>query len=60
MSISRYHRQEILPEVGASGQARLVRSHAMVIGCGALGCVASEWLVRAGVGTVTILDRDLV
>jgi molybdopterin-synthase adenylyltransferase len=60
MSCSRYHRQEILPEVGAAGQARLAGGHALIVGCGALGCVVSQWLVRAGVGTITIVDRDLV
>ncbi|MFG0257091.1 MAG: ThiF family adenylyltransferase [Phycisphaerales bacterium JB043] len=60
MGVSRYHRQEILPQVGAERQSRLRRAHALVVGCGALGCVSCEWLARAGVGTLTIIDRDLV
>lgn len=56
----RYHRQRLLGCIGDAGQARLAASHAIVIGCGALGCTAAEWLARAGVGTLTIVDRDVV
>jgi len=56
----RYHRQMLLPGVGPEGQARLARSHAVVIGCGALGTVAADSLCRAGVGAITIVDRDVV
>jgi len=56
----RYHRQVLLREVGESGQARLAASHAVIIGCGALGSVAAEMLTRAGVGTLTLIDRDVV
>lgn len=56
----RYQRQVALPGVGADGQSRLARAHAAVIGCGALGCTAADLLARAGVGTITIIDRDLV
>lgn len=58
--VSRYQRQMLLAGVGQSGQARLLGSHALVVGCGALGCVSSEMLVRAGVGRLTIVDRDVV
>jgi adenylyltransferase/sulfurtransferase len=57
---SRYHRQEILPGVGPEGQARLASSHAAVVGLGALGCAIADHLARAGVGTLTLIDRDLV
>lgn len=57
---ARYRRQEILPEIGPAGQARLSSAHAAVVGCGALGTVAAELLVRAGVGRVTLIDRDVV
>lgn len=56
----RYTRQERLPGVGPEGQARLARGHALVIGCGALGCAAADILARAGVGRLTLVDRDVV
>ncbi len=56
----RYHRQMLLPSIGENGQARLASSHALIVGCGALGCAIADELARAGVGTLTIVDRDLV
>lgn len=58
--LARFHRQAILPGVGAHGQERLARAHAAIIGIGALGCVTADLLCRAGVGTLTLVDRDLV
>jgi len=46
--------------MGDEGQERLRASHAVVVGCGALGSVQAELLVRAGVGTITLVDRDVV
>ena len=57
---ARYHRQMLLPGVGEAGQRRLYGSSALLIGCGALGTVIAESLVRAGVGRLRIIDRDLV
>ncbi len=56
----RYHRQRILPFVGAEGQRSIRSSHAMIVGVGALGCQIADLLVRAGVGTLTFIDRDVV
>ena len=56
----RYHRQMLLPGIGEEGQRRLRESHALVVGCGALGSVIIDSLARAGVGTLTIVDRDIV
>jgi molybdopterin/thiamine biosynthesis adenylyltransferase len=56
----RYHRQLILPQVGAEGQQKLARSRVLLVGCGALGSVIAEQLVRAGVGRLRLVDRDLV
>jgi len=58
--MNRYNRQQILPQIGPAGQDRLGRSRALLVGCGALGSVIAEQLVRAGVGFLRIVDRDLV
>lgn len=50
----------ILPAVGEAGQARLASAHAAVVGCGALGCASLDLLARAGVGRITLIDRDIV
>src|SRR5881394_220440 len=59
-SSGRYARQQLLAWIGESGQARLASAPVVIIGCGALGTVASGQLVRAGVGHVQIIDRDVV
>jgi molybdopterin-synthase adenylyltransferase len=56
----RYSRQRILPEIGDDGQVRLAGSHAIIVGCGALGSVQAQLLARAGVGRLTVIDRDFV
>jgi adenylyltransferase/sulfurtransferase len=58
--LNRYHRQILLPQIGEPGQQRLLASHAVLVGCGALGCTIADLLARAGVGTLTIIDRDVV
>src|SRR5436190_15553649 len=58
--MNRYHRQMLLPQIGQAGQQRLQRSRVLLIGCGALGTVIAEQLVRGGVGYLRICDRDLV
>ena len=58
--MNRYHRQTLLPQIGDAGQERLGRSRVLLIGCGALGTVIADQLVRAGVGFLRIADRDLV
>jgi molybdopterin/thiamine biosynthesis adenylyltransferase len=50
----------LLPGVGEDGQRRLGAAHAVIVGCGALGCVIADMLARAGVGHLTIIDRDIV
>lgn len=46
--------------VGADGQQRLAEASVLLVGCGALGCVLADAMVRAGVGHVRIVDRDFV
>ena len=57
---SRYARQTRFPPLGEEGQRRLMAGHALVCGCGALGSMMADMLVRAGVGRVRIGDRDFV
>lgn len=59
-AVHRYHRQTLLPPIGLAGQERLRSSHALIVGCGALGSAIADTLARGGVGTLTIVDRDVV
>jgi molybdopterin/thiamine biosynthesis adenylyltransferase len=56
----KYSRQTLFAEIGEVGQERLLAASAVIVGCGALGTVAANLLVRAGVGRVRIVDRDFV
>lgn len=58
--MSRYSRQILFPEIGEDGQEKIRNSSILVVGCGALGTVVSESMVRAGVGKLAIVDRDFV
>ena len=58
--MNRYHRQILLSQIGPSGQERLSAAHVLLVGCGALGSVLADQLVRAGVGSMCIVDRDVV
>jgi sulfur-carrier protein adenylyltransferase/sulfurtransferase len=60
MNDGRYARQEILPEIGAAGQARLAAATVLVVGAGGLGCAALPYLAAAGVGRLIIVDHDSV
>lgn len=60
MKENRYSRQILLPEIGRDGQKKLAKCRAVVIGCGALGTYSLGFLVRAGVGDVTVVDRDII
>lgn len=58
--LRRYSRQMILPDVDSHGQQLLLDSHALVIGVGGLGSAAATYLAAAGVGRLTLVDRDRV
>ncbi len=57
---NRYHRQMLFDPIGETGQKRLQESHVVIVGVGALGSSSAEMLARAGVGTLTLIDRDYV
>ena len=56
----KYSRQILFAGIGEAGQDALLGSSAAIVGCGALGTVAANLLVRAGVGRLRIIDRDFV
>ena len=58
--IQRFSRQIILKNVGISGQKKMILSKVLVIGMGGLGCPVAEFLTRAGIGTLGIIDYDNV
>ena len=58
--IERFSRQIILKNIGILGQKKIIRSKVLIIGMGGLGCPAAEFLLRAGVGTLGIVDPDSV
>jgi len=60
ISYERYHRQMILKNFGEAGQQKLLQSKVLVIGAGGLGCPALQYIAGAGVGTIGIVDDDVV
>ena len=58
--IERFSRQIILKNIGTLGQKKIINSKVLIIGMGGLGCPASEFLIRSGIGTIGIVDHDLV
>ena len=59
-NLERYSRQLLLSQIGVSGQKKLAQSCAAVIGLGALGSHTADLLARAGIGTLVLVDRDIV
>ena len=58
--IERFSRQIILKNIGILGQKKIIHSKVLIIGMGGLGCPAAEYLTRAGVGNLGIIDPDKV
>jgi molybdopterin-synthase adenylyltransferase len=56
----RFSRQVLFPGIGHAGQELLAAAHVAIIGCGATGAAAAALLARAGVGILTLIDRDFV
>ena len=58
--IERFSRQIILKNIGTIGQKKIIKSKVLIIGMGGLGCPVAEFLIRAGVGSMGIIDSDKV
>lgn len=58
--IDRYSRQILFQPIGDQGQKLLGQRHVLIIGVGTLGTLSAEALTRAGVGTITLVDRDYI
>jgi len=58
--VQRYSRHIIMPQVGSAGQRRLIQSKALIVGAGGLGSPTALYLALAGVGTIGVVDFDVV
>ena len=58
--IEKFSRQIILKNIGAIGQKKVLNSKVLIIGMGGLGCPVAEFLTRCGIGTLGIIDHDIV
>lgn len=59
-ALARYRRQMLLPQIGLSGQKRLLASRVLIVGLGGLGAPVLQYLAAAGVGTIGLCDGDKV
>ncbi len=58
--LERFSRQIVLKNIGILGQKKIIQSKVLIIGMGGLGCPAAEFLTRAGIGSLGIVDSDNV
>ena len=58
--IEKFSRQIILKDIGSLGQKKIKQAKVLVVGAGGLGCPVAEFLVRAGIGNIGIVDNDIV
>ena len=58
--IERFSRQIILKNIGVLGQKKILNSKVLIIGMGGLGCPVAEFLARSGIGTIGVVDDDIV
>ena len=58
--IEKFSRQIILKNIGSLGQKKIFNSKVLIVGMGGLGCPAADFLTRSGIGTLGIVDRDIV
>ena len=58
--LTRFARHIVLPEVGGAGQVALCAAHVVLVGCGGIGSPALQYLAAAGIGTLTLIDDDVV
>ncbi|MDA9598841.1 HesA/MoeB/ThiF family protein, partial [Candidatus Pelagibacter sp.] len=58
--LERFSRQIVLKNIGILGQKKIIQSKVLIIGMGGLGCPVAEFLTRAGVGSLGIVDSDNV
>ena len=58
--VERFSRQLVLKNIGTNVQKKILSSRILIVGVGGLGCPAAESLVRAGVGTIGLVDNDII
>ena len=58
--LNRFARHIVLPELGGAGQVALADAHVAIVGLGGIGSPALQYLAAAGIGTLTLIDRDVV